>query len=104
MGEYKLPSGRASVETEGGSLSEVNYSYNATGKDKTIQELLNECLKLQAKVEELENAPVAYGLANDVDILQAKVEELTAALEQIKEPIGWIAARDIAMAALKDGE
>jgi len=92
MSEYKLPSGRASVETEGGFLSEINYSYNATGKDKTIQELLNECLKLQAKVEEDEDYKAAHlkiaelekELGAEITISNKRwehIEKLTAALE-----------------------
>jgi len=53
MSEYTLPSGLASIETEGGILSEINYRYPATGKDKTIQELLEQCLDMQATITEL---------------------------------------------------
>ncbi len=87
MSEYKLPSGRASVETEGGFLSEINYSYNATGKDKTIQELLNECLKLQAKVEQLRTDLHYCNGVSDLamkhrDFAEAKVEKLEGKIKK----------------------
>ena len=55
-------------------------------QQKHINTLTNEKLTLQAKVEKLENAPVAYGLAIDIDILQAKVEELEEALDEKETP------------------
>ena len=52
-----------------------------SGKDiKSLPQARRIIDALQERVAELENAPVAYGLANDVEILQAKVEKLTAAL------------------------
>jgi hypothetical protein len=51
MSEYKLPSGLAVVETEGGPMSEINYRYPVGLKTKILEEALLECWKMKDETE-----------------------------------------------------
>ena len=74
MAEYTLPSGRASIETEGGPMSEINYRYPVAGKDKTIQELLVECLQAHEFIKHDYISMVNHN--NKMTALKAEIERL----------------------------
>jgi hypothetical protein len=81
MSEYTLPSGRASIETAGGPMSETEYAYPVAGKDKTIQELLTECWKLNAEVERLKRYECSWTDCGE----KKKNKELQAEVDRYRE-------------------
>ena len=68
MSKYTTPDGLASIETGKTPLSETTYIYPEGYKNRTIENLLQECLKLQTRNEELEKQKREH----DRDILRGK--------------------------------
>ena len=55
MSKYTSPDGNASIDTGNSLLSETTYVFPSGYKNQTIETLLQECLLMQMRIEELED-------------------------------------------------
>lgn len=87
MKEYKLPSGKASIETTGGMLATTEYTVpsKASERNKALYEALDQCLHLSAQCGQLQlqrdiERESVKQLTVECDALAAQVAEFNDAM------------------------
>lgn len=96
MKEYKLPSGKASIETTGGLLATTEYAVpaKASERNKALHEALDQCLYLSAQCGQLQ-------LQRDIE--RESVKQLTAEVEALMKIVQGNALIHISASTAKIG-